>query len=240
MDLQALKAELNNCYRYTVELHAHTSPVSPCSEIAPHKLVEIYKNLGFDAVTVTNHFSRANKMTPRDYVEYYVNDFYEAEEAGKREGIKVYFGAEIRFTENDNEYLIYGVNEEMLHEIYALLPYGVENFRKNFLMSDSVFILAHPGRPYMTAVDPTLIEGMEAFNMHPNHNSRIGLAALWANKEKHAIITAGSDFHHQNVGHEGLGALCSPYLPTDGFDLARLLRSGDYVLKLGHGNIVIP
>ena len=54
MDIKALKNDLLKEYCYRTELHAHTSPASSCSEIAPEDVIEIYKNLGYDAVTIAN------------------------------------------------------------------------------------------------------------------------------------------------------------------------------------------
>ena len=37
-------------------------------------------------------------------------------------------GAETRFTENNNDYIVFGINKEMLSDIYDLLPEGIDNF----------------------------------------------------------------------------------------------------------------
>lgn len=239
MDLSTLKNQLLLHYHHKIELHAHTHPVSACSEVSPKELVETYKGIGFDAVTVTNHFALSNEFSKEDYIRRYLNDFTEAKKRGDEIGIKVYLGAEIRFTENNNEYLIYGVNKVMLEDIYDLLTCGVEGFRKQYLMPNSVFIQAHPMRDGIKRVSPALLDGIEAFNMHPHHNSKVGLAALYAKEENHAIITAGSDYHHANKDHEGLAAIRTPYLPEDSFALAKLLKEGDYLLEVARGNIVL-
>lgn len=70
-------------------------------------LIAIYKELGFSAVAVTNHFLyRGDGISKKEYIDCYLKDFDEAEEFGKQEGIKVYLGAEIKFTENRNEYIL--------------------------------------------------------------------------------------------------------------------------------------
>lgn len=76
--------------------------------------------------------------------------------------------------------------------------------------------------------------------MHPGHNSRIGLAALYAREHKNPIITAGSDFHHPNLNHEGLAAMRTQYLPEDSFGLAAMLKQKNYLLEVGRGTIIIP
>ena len=44
-----LKEQLKRTYPCRIELHAHTKPVSPCSEIPPADLVKSYIDQGFHA-----------------------------------------------------------------------------------------------------------------------------------------------------------------------------------------------
>ncbi len=241
MNPKNLKKKLMSKYKHRIELHAHTNPASSCSEVSPKELVRIYKELGYDAITITNHFiygfAGRNK---EDCVNTILEDYKEAEKYGEELGIKVYLGAEIRFTENINDYLIYGVDQQKLGEIYDLLPNGIEYFRKNYDMPRSVFLQAHPFRDGMERVSPDLLDGIEVFNLHPGHNSRVGLASVLALENNHKIITAGTDFHHTQRGHEGITALRCHQLPKDSFGLAKLLKSGDYLLETGRNNIIIP
>ena len=240
MNLENLKNELKNAYNVRIELHAHTSPVSGCSEISPKEMIDTYIKCGYNAVTITNHFNYMGERFTRDeYIDYYLKDFDEAKEYGEKMGVKVILGAEIRFTENNNDYLIYGVNREILKDIYDLLPYGIENFRKNYKMENSVFLQAHPKRDGMVKVDSKLLDGIEAFNLHAGHNSRVGQAALYAKEENMGIIIAGTDFHHKNQGHEGLSAVLTKEMPEDSFALAKILKSKDYLLEVGRENIIL-
>ncbi|MBR3767158.1 MAG: PHP domain-containing protein [Clostridia bacterium] len=241
MDIKKLKKELIKEYKYQIELHAHTSPASGCSQISPKEMAETYKNLGYDAVTIANHFVHEyHGLSKEEVIDRFLNDFEETKKYGEEIGIKVYLAAEIRFNENDNDYLVFGVDKKMLSEIYDLLPYGIENFRKTYKIPESVFIQAHPFREGMEKVDPSLLDGIEVYNMHPNHNSKVGLAAVYAKENNFPIITAGSDFHHPNRCHEGVSAIRSNILPENSFDLAALLKSGDYLLEVGRNNIVLP
>ena len=54
------------------------------------------------------------------------------------------------------------------------------------------------------------------------------------------IKTAGSDFHHKGKGHEGVSALRTKTLPKDSFELAKILKSGDYLFEIGGDSIVLP
>ena len=57
MTAAKIKEQLQKQYPYRIEMHAHTSPCSPCGTVAPDELVNIYLKLGYDAVVITNHFS---------------------------------------------------------------------------------------------------------------------------------------------------------------------------------------
>lgn len=241
MNLKELKNELLSHYKYQIELHAHTCPVSECSQVSPKEMVDTYKKLGYDAVAITNHFMyQHNRIPKEEYIHTFLYDFEQAKKHGDEIGLKVYLGAEIRFTENNNDYLIFGINKEMLSKIYDLLPEGIENFRKNYPMPDSVFIQAHPMRDGMQNIDTSLLDGIEAFNMHPSHNSKVGLASVYAKENNISMIIAGSDFHNPNRNFEGVSALRGTYLPEDTYELAKLLRIGDYLLEIGRNNIIIP
>ena len=159
---------------------------------------------------------------------------------GEEYGLKVYLGAEIRFTENENDYLIYGLTEEMLPEIYAYLPFGVENFRKKYPMQNSAFIQAHPFRDGMVEIDPALLDGIETFNMHPGQRSRNAVANLYAAEKDFGIRIVGSDFHFLRGRGLAVSAIRTKTLPEDTFALAAILKSGDFLGEIGNRALVLP
>ena len=67
--------------------------------------------------------------------------------------------------------------------------------------------------------------------MHPNHNSRIGLAAKYAN-ENNMIATCGSDFHHH--GQECLCGIITKKQLRNSYDVANVLKAGDYNMAIGN------
>lgn len=240
MNIKELKNQLVSEYNILTELHAHTT-ASSCSQVTPEQMVEIYKELGYSAVCITNHFTYEYKgLSKEDFLERYMGDFERAEKRGKEIGIKAILGAEIRFENTENDYLIYGVNRKMLEEIYEFLPYGLQNFRKEYKMPDSLFIQAHPFRDDMEETDPALLDGIEVFNLHPNHNSRVGLAAAYARENNFSVITAGSDFHHPGRKHEGVTGMRTKIVPEDSFHLASILKNGDYLFEAGRNCLIIP
>ena len=190
-------------------------------------------------MVLTNHFYYHEDITAETYVERFLSDFERAKAAAEKYGMRVYLGAELRFTENSNDYLLFGVNREQLMEIYPLLPNGIVRFRQEYPMPNSVFLQAHPKRDRMEEVDASLLDGIEALNMHPGHNPRAGVALRYAAHHHLPIVVAGSDFHHPNVGHEGLAALRVENLPEDSFELAKKLRCGEYVVEIGDGYFML-
>ena len=225
-------------YKYKTEMHAHSWPCSGCSEIPPENVVKAYAEAGYTTVVLSNHFS----MYMREYgnkpkaLKTYLRDYNTAVEYGKKYGVNTVLGCEIRFTENDNDYLLFGIDEETLTEAYDYIPRTVEEFSKWFRNDTRLFIQAHPFRDGITQIDPELIDGIEVFNMHPGHNSRVAFAAKYAQRNDF-IITCGTDYHHHH--HEGMVALLTKKPIANSFELASALKSRDYLFEMG-GSIIIP
>ena len=238
MNMQ-VQEQLYQQYPYKIEMHAHSNPASHCSEIAPERVVELYKEKGYDAIVLTNHFHNIWEKDKKKVIATQLEDYHRALEAGKRMGLRVLLGTEVRFNENGNDYLIYGVNEDILSVLFDYLPKGLAAFRKEVPLKNSVFIQAHPFRPHCVIADSALLDGIEVFNLHPHHNSNAQAAMEHAFLHPEFIFTAGSDFHHEKPGHCASTALLSRTLPTDSFELTALLKSRDYLLRL-HDSIFVP
>lgn len=224
-------------YQYKTELHLHTSPASGCSEVAPEVAVKLYADLGYHSVVVCNHFYPGMRFFEEreKCVHEYLADYENAMAAGKKYGVNIIFGCEIRFSENSNDYLLFGIDEDFVKEAYDCLDMGIENFSKHFRNKERLLIQAHPFRNGMTVVPPECLDGIETFNMHPNHNSRVALAAKYA-REHGLIPTVGSDFHH--LGHEGVSALLTKTEIKTSGDIVDVLRSRDYLFEIG-GSVLL-
>lgn len=223
-------------------MHAHTKPVSPCGELTPDEIVETYRKKGYDAIVITNHFvyDFIKDTDKESAIKTHLNDYEQTVKAAEEKGLTVLLGTEIRFSENYNDYLIYGVNKEILSICYDYLSKGIKAFRTEVKLPDSVFVQAHPFRSGSNLADTKLLDGIEAFNMHPGQNSPVGLAVRAAYENKCPIITVGSDFHHKDKGHEAVSALRTKALPKTSFELAQILKSGDYIFEIGENSIVLP
>ena len=231
--------ELTKEYKYKIDFHTHTRPASPCSEMTPKMLVERYVKLGFDGIVLTNHFIDflLKSDNPKKAADIYLKDYYKTKKEGEKHGLKVYLGMEVRFPENYNDYLVYGINENDVEEIFKYIHTDFKTFYKGFKNDKNVILQAHPFRDRMVLQDPEYLDGIEVFNMHPNHNSKIGFAARYANQFSDFIKTCGSDFHHDT--HQGVGATLLKEMPEDSVAIGSILKSGDYLFEIS-GNIIIP
>ena len=230
--IESLRSRVRENFPCKLELHAHTRPVSSCSEIVPERLVDMYLEKGFSAVCITNHLSRGRS----DDADFFLADYYAAKEAGEKKGLSVLLGAELRFPDYSNDYLVYGINPEDISEIIKMLDMGIEEFSRAWRSPDRLLLQAHPYRDGMTVIAPEFLDGIEAFNSHPHHNSRVGLASRAAHTDNQLFI-AGTDFHHP--GHQGLSATLTRFVPKTGADIVSILRSGDYLSEVG-GSIIVP
>lgn len=79
-----IKEALSLQYPYRIELHAHTNPVSGCSEISPEELVRVYGQMGFHGVVLTNHMTPGQRSMDMDTaVGRHLQDYNQAKTAGK-------------------------------------------------------------------------------------------------------------------------------------------------------------
>lgn len=227
-------------YKYKIEMHCHTKPVSSCGQLLPHEVAERYKELGYDAVVLTNHFYKNDRYIKNkaDFLKFYLDGYESFKEACEKNGLKAYFGIEIRFANiNSNDYLVYGITEDEAEEAARYLEGTIEEFYKGFKNENNLIFQAHPFRNGMELKKPPCIDGYEVFNMHPGHNSAIGLAAKQAAKYKNLPIVGGSDFHEP--GREGVISLCVKALPDDEKGLSDILKKKDFVFRLGE-SIILP
>lgn len=238
------KQDFLNIYKHKIELHAHTMPASQCCSCSMERFLELYSGKGIEAICITNHFFINNRIfsnkSKKKCIDAYLSDYERVKELAKAYEIKIILGCEIRFAENNNDYLIYGVNKEILEEAFEYLNYDLETFRKNVSLPDSLVVQAHPFRDGIIPVNPKIIDGIETLNFHPGHNSRNSSSAAFAKDNNIRIITGGSDFHHDRPFYPAAIIMLSKTLPNDSFELAKLIKEQDYVFLLGGNHIIIP
>lgn len=230
--------EIKKLYPCRIELHAHSNPASGCSEVPADELVRTFHEAGYDAIAITNHLISDKERfgSKEKAIEKFSKDLYLAKETGEKLGIKVYAGAELRFyNHSDNDYLFYGYEMDELPDIYDYLDTNLETFVKEYKKEKSFLVQAHPFRNGMIRMDSGLLDAIEAFNVHQNHNSRVAVAAKYAAAEG-KIMLVGSDYHHP--GFDGISATRTKFLPKDEYELISLLKNDDFVIEIG-GRILL-
>ncbi len=218
--------------RYLFDTHIHTKEASSCSREWAADIVKRYKKLGYDGLIITDHFSESqferHGSTYEEQVQKYLSGYRTAKEF-ETENFHIILGMELRFLENDNDYLVYGFDEDFVINNNLTKYKDPEEFRPVAEENNLVIFQAHPFRIGMTVVDPELLDGVEVYNGHGDHNSRNTVAYKWA--ELHSLRKlSGSDFHG-NISLEPGGVYFEEYL-TDSKQVAKALKEGKYELKI--------
>ncbi|MBO5896256.1 MAG: PHP domain-containing protein [Clostridia bacterium] len=216
---------------YKYEIHAHTKNTSWCGDIDAKDLVEKYKEAGYSGIVITDHYSPMTFniwefFNKRKAIDHFLAGYRKAKEY-ETEDFSVMLGLELRFYATINDYLVYGVTEEMLYDLPFMLKLYIKRASKLLREKGCLFIQAHPFRKYITRAKPEYLDGVEVFNgkaeKEANDNSH-----KWATDIKARIKTSGSDCHRESgVGFGGI--LTKEPIKTND-DLLRILKSGEYEL----------
>ena len=219
--------------KYMYEAHFHTADVSTCAFINAEEAVELYKNAGYSGVVVTDHFTLEcfEKKYPgetwTEKVDYFLRGYRNAKKC-ETESFSVMLGIELRFPENDNDYLVYGLDEQFLYDHEDIISMTAKQFKKVAEKNQLTVIQAHPFRIDSNITNPRYIDGIEIYNGNRRHDSSNNMAEMWA--KKHGFITtSGSDFHE----HEDLarGGVSFDRFVRDVKEFRAELLSGKYELK---------
>lgn len=234
--IKKISEEIKKAYPYRIELHAHSQPVSKCANFPTEEVLKTFRDDGYDGIAITNHFMTHDNKPKEEHAAFYQRELYKAYDLAEKIGIKMYAGAELRFKfVNDNDYLLFGYNPDDIFYICQLLETDLETFVKSYKTDDMFLLQAHPFRDNMVRADTDLLDGIEGFNLHPNHNSRVAVSVNFAN-EHNKIITMGTDYHHLN--HDNLCATRMSILPANEKELVRVLKSDDFVYEIGDKIII--
>ena len=209
------------------DLHVHTAETSKCGTVSAPDIVRTYKKLGYDGIVVTDHLHETyiSLQNCRDdwqeCVTRYLFGYREAKRAGDEIGLQVALGAELRFPENDSDYLLYGIDEAFLRENPYLFRTDHDAFFKKF--GDRILIIhAHPFRN-CDVVYHESVHGLEIVNCNPRHNSRNELALELARENPRLIRACGSDAHRP--GDEGRAAVLLEGDVRDSYGVKNALES---------------
>lgn len=219
---------------FKTELHCHSNDVSECARVDVNTIIDKYTKGGYSSLVLANHFNAGTyaflKCTDwQDWVDKYINGYKKLRDAAQGK-LNILLGMELRFTENTNDYLVFGVTEEFLRAHPYLYQMRLWEFHKLAKENGMLVVQAHPFRSGMTVCWPDQLDGVEVFNGHMGHDSRNDIALLWA--EKFGLIkTSGTDFHYADVPANS--GIKTDVEITDMNLLVDILKSGNYELIMG-------
>lgn len=216
---------------YKYEIHAHTKNTSRCGQLDAEDLVNNYKKAGYSGIVITDHYSPMT-FNPGEFfnkkkaLEHYLQGYRKAK-LFETEDFSVLLGMELRFYATVNDYLVYGVTEEMLFELPFLLPLYIRKASKLLRRRGCLFLQAHPFREFIRRANPKYLDGVEVFNGKASKEAN-DKSLRWANEINAKIKTSGSDCHRETGVAIG-GIITNEPIKTND-DLIRILKSGDYEL----------
>ena len=166
---------------YLYDPHTHTSETSKCGHLPAAEVVERYVKNGFSGLVVTDHLhpeylSRID--TEHDWqkaMDHYLTGYKASKKRGDELGFDVILGAELRFPENDNDYLVYGIDEDWLRSHPYMCCTSAREFYEKF-HNDVLIIHAHPYRDGNLTVFEDAVHGSEIINGNPRHDNHNDLA----------------------------------------------------------------
>ncbi|MBP3495594.1 MAG: hypothetical protein J6K52_05235 [Clostridia bacterium] len=187
---------------FKTELHCHSNSVSECARVSNNDIIEKFTGAGYTTLVLANHFNKGTMRylkceTYDEFVTKYI-DGYNSLKNDAKGILNVLLGLELRFSQNINDYLLFGATEAFLRSVPDIFDMGVESFHKIASENGCLLIQAHPFRNGMTVTRPDMIDGVEVFNGHFGHDSRNDIANMWADKFS-LIKTSGTDFHYKEV-----------------------------------------
>ena len=115
---------------FKTELHCHSSEVSECARVTADDIVSKYTEAGYKTLVLANHLSKTTmRYLKCESWQELVERFWAGYELlkEKAEGkLIVLPGAELRFTENSNDYLLFGITKEFLLQHENMLELNPE------------------------------------------------------------------------------------------------------------------
>ena len=217
------------------ELHVHTSECDKVAKCSGAEIVKLYHDAGYNGIVITDHYfslffqwfeEELGNYNLKKFIDRYLRGYFSARNEGEKIGFTVLCGAEVRFDNTINDYLVYGLEEKDFYELPLLNRLKSVDELIETLPDYALVVQAHPFRDKMTVSSPNLLFGIEGYNGGTDsfRNEMAKLFGVHYGKP----LTSGSDFH--NISHLAKGGIATKQKITTAKTLTDVLRSGDYTL----------
>jgi len=210
---------------YKTELHCHSAEGSGCAHEYAPAIVDKYIAAGYTTLCLTNHLLPRVQTWQAEIDRLYTA--YETMKSAAGDRLNVLIGAELRFVQNVNDYLVFGFDDNFFAAHPEIPEMGIGKFSALARENGLWIIQAHPFRDGMTVTNPAHVDAIEIMNGHPGHDSRNDMARSWAEKYGKPVTT-GTD--HHNADHMPRGGIITGEKITCEARLVDVLKSGSYEL----------
>lgn len=218
---------------YKYDLHIHTAECDKYAWVGGSEIVRRYKDVGYDGLVITDHYESRILDWMKDeigtsdkekIINRYLRGYYSARNEAEKIGFTVLCGAEVRFDNNINDYLVYGLEEQDFYHLPLLNKLQNVEELSAVLPKNAIIVQAHPFRNNMTVCSPDNLFGIEGYN-GSTEKFRNEMAKMFAN-HYNKVITSGSDFHE--ISKLAKGGIETREKINSQIDLVNILKSGDY------------
>ena len=218
---------------YKYDLHIHTAECDKYAWVSGAEIVRRYKDAGYDGLVITDHYEsllfdwfkdEIGTSDKEKIINRYLRGYYSARNEAEKIGFSVLCGAEVRFENNINDYLVYGLEEQDFYRLPLLNKLQNVEELSAVLPDNALIVWAHPFRNNMTVCSPSNIFGIEGYN-GCTEKFRNEMAKMFAN-HYNKVITSGSDFHE--ISKLAKGGIETREKINSQIDLVNILKSGDY------------
>lgn len=197
-----------------IDLHAHTSPISPCCKGLADRIISDDMAAGIDGVVLTNHYQKSYVEdrfgTLDNFAKAYTDEYHKMKLLGDEKGFKVFYGMEISMEPyNRLHMLVYGITPEFTLEHPDVFDLDHEQLYKLVKDNGGMLVQAHPFREAKHKVmELSLLDGLEA-NSHPFYNGTFHEKLTELCHIRGLILTSGGDYHADTAYR----AHCGAFLP---------------------------
>ncbi|MGI6183486.1 MAG: PHP domain-containing protein [Candidatus Fimadaptatus sp.] len=206
-----------------LDTHVHTSEVSACGRLTAEQMVSLYREAGYAAIVITDHLKIAEipaDAHPYETLERQLRGYIAARDAAGSD-MRVLLGAEIRFPGGDEDYLLFGLDEQKYFELMRALPRDLATCRELAGGLGLLIYQAHPFRPGLKPAPEALLDGVEVYNGNPRHDSHNHSAHAFAVRS-HLRMLSGSDAHQ--LSDVARGGILAPEWVRTSAELVHFLR----------------
>lgn len=195
-----------------IDLHAHTSGISPCCRIDYEKVIDTAIEKGIDGIVLTNHYQKSymGEISETEFIKNYIREYELTRKAAEKKNFRVFFGVEVTMEKYPNVHmLIFGVEPSFLEENEGICDLTQEELYSLVKTYDGILVQAHPFRNGCTVLDTKFLDGVE-INCHPLYKNSYREELISIAIENNLRITSGGDFHADTYRPK-----CGMYMPDD-------------------------